>query len=166
MRTRDNLRSRGHGFTYLALLLAVAFLGIGLAAIGTVWATVAQREREAQLLFAGDAYRAAIDSYYSSGPVAHQLPRDLGDLVEDHRGPLLRRHLRRLYPDPMTGRVDWELIRDPDGGIMGLNSTSTRAPFKRRNFEPEDAQFETAERYCDWKFVFSPQRAGRKARRP
>jgi hypothetical protein len=74
--------------------------------------------------------------------------------------------LRRLYADPMTGRVDWELIRDPDGGIMGLSSTSTHVPLKRRNFKPEDAQFETAQCYCEWKFVFSPHRAGRKARKP
>ena len=159
-------RRRHRGFTYLGMLLAVAFLGIGLAAIGTVWSTVAQREREAQLLFAGDAYRAAIDSYYASGPLAHQLPKALDDLIEDRRGPLLRRHLRRLYPDPMTGQLDWQLTRDPDGGITGLNSASPRAPLKRANFSADDAAFEMAECYCDWKFVFSPLRTGRRAHKP
>ncbi len=148
------------------MLLAVAFLGIGLAAIGTVWATVAQRERETQLLFVGDAYRAAINSYYASGPVAHQLPKELDELIEDRRGPVLRRHLRRLYPDPITGQLDWELIRDPDGGIRGLNSTSARAPLKRAHFSADDAEFEAAECYCDWKFVFSPLRPRRRAHQP
>jgi type II secretory pathway pseudopilin PulG len=157
---------RLRGFTYLGILIAVAFLGIGLAAIGTVWATTAQREREAQLLFAGDAYRAAIEGYYRSGPMAQRLPQELDELLTDAREPLVRHHLRRLYPDPMTGRADWELIRDPDGGIVGVSSTSQRAPLKRANFAVEDAAFEGTKCYCDWKFVFSPQRPGRRFHRP
>jgi len=163
---RHGAPRRFRGFTYLGILIAVAFLGIALTAIGTVWTTTAQREREAQLLFAGDAYRVAIESYYRSGPVAQQLPKDLDELLSDTRGPLVRRHLRHLYPDPMTGRVDWELIRDPDGGIVGVSSTSQRAPMKRAHFAAEDAAFEGTQCYCDWKFVFSPQRPGRRFHRP
>src|SRR6185369_6096551 len=92
-RAGRNRPRRLRGFTYLGILIAVAFLGIGLAAIGTVWATTAQREREAQLLFAGDAYRAAIEGYYRSGPVAQQLPKELDELLNDARGPLVRHHL-------------------------------------------------------------------------
>ena len=158
-------RRSARGFTFLWVLLAVAFLGIALAAVGTMWATVAQRDREAQLLFVGDAYRNAIASYYNSGPVAHQLPRDLEDLVDDRRLPQPRRHLRRLYADPMTGRTDWQLSRDPDGGIFGVSSTSQRAPFKRSNFSAQDGQFEGTECLCDWKFEFTPSRAAVKRRR-
>jgi type II secretory pathway pseudopilin PulG len=139
------------------VLLAVAFLGIALAAIGTVWTTTLRREREAQLLFVGDAFRSAIASYYANG---RQLPQELEDLVEDQRTPLPRRYLRRIYLDPMTGRADWQLLRDPDGGIFGVASSSLRTPLKRANFPAEDAEFEKAERYCDWLFEFTPRRDG------
>lgn len=151
------------GFTYLAILLAIALLGIALAAVGTVWMTVTQREREAQLLFVGHAYRDAIASYYASGPAAHQLPQELGDLLQDERQPLPRKHLRRLYLDPMTGRADWQLMRDPDGGIYGVSSSSQHVPLKRANFSDEDADFADAKCYCDWRFEFAPsqRRPGR-----
>jgi type II secretory pathway pseudopilin PulG len=136
----------------------VVFLGIALSAIGTVWTTTAQREREAQLLFVGDAFRTAIGKYYESGPLAHQLPQDLDDLVLDKRVPLPRRYLRRIYLDPMTGQADWQILRDPDGGIVGVSSSSQRTPIKRANFTAQDAQFTDAKCYCEWKFEFSPMR--------
>lgn len=150
-------RNGSAGFTYLGVLLAVALMGIALGAIGTVWATSLQREREAQLLFVGDAFRRAIASYYASG---RKLPQELDDMVEDKRVPLPRRHLRRIYVDPMTGRADWQLLRDPDGGIFGVASSSKRGPLKRAKFASEDAQFEGAECYCDWKFELSATRGG------
>jgi len=164
---RAGKRQRPHsarGFTLLVILLAIALLGIGLAAIGTVWATVAQRERETQLLFVGHAYRDAIASYHSSGPAASQLPRELQDLVQDERQPLPRRHLRQIYPDPFTGKADWQLLRDPDGAIYGVVSSSRLAPFKRAHFADEDAEFESAECYCEWRFEFTPGQ--RKAHAP
>lgn len=145
------------GFTYLGILLAVAFLGIALAAVGIVWTTTLRREREAQLLFVGDAFRSAITSYYANG---RQLPQTLDDLIEDKRVPVPRRHLRRIYLDPMTGQADWQLLRDPDGGIFGVSSSSKQAPLKRANFASEDAQFEGAECYCEWQFVLSAARGG------
>ena len=149
------------GFTYLGVLLAVALLGIGLAAIGTLWTTTMRREREAQLLFAGDAFRSAIASYYANG---RRFPQELDDLVADQRTPQPRRHLRRIYLDPMTSRADWQLLRDPDGGIFGVASSSQQAPLKRANFPEQDAGFEKAECYCDWKFEFNPTRgAGRRS---
>jgi hypothetical protein len=104
----------------------------------------------------GQAFRSAIASYYASGPLAHQLPQALEDLIEDKRVPLPRRHLRRIYLDPMTGHADWQLLRDPDGGIVGVSSSSQQVPIKRDNFAADDAQFKGAECYCEWKFAFSP----------
>jgi type II secretory pathway pseudopilin PulG len=150
------LRSQ-RGFTYIAILLAVAFLGIGLAAIGSVWATTAQREREAQLLFIGDAYRHAIASYYRAG---QRYPQELSELIEDTRSGVVRRHLRRIYADPMTGQADWELIRNPDGGIAGVVSTSIAVPIKRANFANEDSSFVDSQCYCDWRFQYTPPARG------
>lgn len=154
---------RQAGFTYLGILLAVAILGVMLAAVGTVWSTAAQREREVQLLFVGEAYRAAIASYYRS---SGQLPRELQDLVEDRRSLALARHLRRLYDDPITGRFDWEIVRAADGGILGVHSAAPGAPMKRANFPPGEAEFADAACYCDWQFAFNPAQARRAPRRP
>ena len=144
------------GFTYLGLLFAVAVLGITLATVGIVWSTQIRREREAQLLWVGDQYRVAIAHYRAFGG---QLPLALTDLVSDPRVPEPRRFLRRLYPDPMTGRADWQLITMPGGsGIIGVASSSQDKPIKQTNFGPADSQFEQAQCYCDWKFVFSSGR--------
>src|SRR3990170_6452118 len=81
--------SAQRGFTYLAMLLAVAVIGIGLAAAGQVWTTAAQREKEQQLLFVGNQYRRAIGLYHRNSPnqltpgVAY--PKALKDLLEDKR---------------------------------------------------------------------------------
>ena len=157
---------RQAGFTYLGILLAVAILGVMLAAAGTVWSTVAQRDREAELLFVGEAYRTAIESYYRNGSAAGQLPRELPDLVEDRRSVVLRRHLRRLYDDPMTGHLDWEIVRSVDGGILGVHSSSHGVPIKRANFPLGEAEFADAECYCDWQFVFNMTRPKRTLRQP
>src|SRR5262245_63821552 len=90
------------GFTYLGILIAMALFGVALAATGEVWRTAAQREREAELLFVGNQFRTAFMNYYANSPVGKQrFPRTLDDLVEDSRLPVTRRHLRRIYPDPM-----------------------------------------------------------------
>ena len=152
---------RRRGFTYLGLLIAVALLGVALAAVGTLWSTTLQREREADLLFVGEAYRSAIESYYRHGPGVAQLPQDLGDLLRDPRMPVIQRHLRRLYADPITGRTDWEILRDPGGGIIGVRSSSQGVPIKRANFPPKEADFVDADCYCRWVFAFSPTRGRR-----
>ncbi len=53
------------GFTYLGLLAVVVLIGLLLAAAGEVASTAARREREAQLLWVGHEYRAAIGRYWS-----------------------------------------------------------------------------------------------------
>lgn len=142
------------GFTYLAVLLLVALIGIGLAATGEVWHTVAMREKEAQLLYVGDRYRRAIERYYSSGPA--QYPRRLQDLLKDPRKQDTERYLRKLYPDPLGAGGEWALVKAPDGGIMGVYSPSEGKPIKRAGFSPDDSDFAKASAYSDWKFVYVP----------
>jgi type II secretory pathway pseudopilin PulG len=147
---------REAGFTYLALLLAMAVLGIGLAAAGQSWSSAAQREREAELLFIGDAYRRAIRAYYLASPGAQRYPQRLEALLADERFPSVRRHLRRLYRDPMTGRPDWVLIEAPGGGVMGVHSRSPERPFKTAGFAEANRDLEGKARYADWKFFYRP----------
>ena len=145
-------RRTERGFTFLGLLFVIAMLGIALSAVGVVWSAEIRRDREVQLLFVGDQIRAAIGHYYREGG---QYPQALTDLLEDKRVPQTRRYLRRLYPDPMTNSADWQPIVAPQGGIMGVASSSQLKPIKVANFPQIDASFEKTECYCDWKFVYS-----------
>ena len=141
------------GITYLVVLLLVVLMGVGLGVAGTLWHTAQMREKEKELLFAGHAYRAAIQSYYAStpGPVKHY-PRELSDLLKDPRQLQIVRHLRKLYRDPITGDRDWRVVRAADGVIAAVYSSSGEAPFKTANFDKADAAFEGKQHYSDWKF--------------
>ena len=74
------------GFTYIGLLIFMIISGIGLAAIGEVWHTQAQREKETELLFIGEQFRNALQNYYQQTPgVAKQFPATLDELLLDKR---------------------------------------------------------------------------------
>lgn len=152
------------GFTFIAVLIAVAVAGIGLAVLGQTWQIASVRAREAELLFVGEQYRRAIRSYYLQPPVVGNYPRRLQDLLRDPRTPGIVRHLRQLHPDPITGSAEWGLVRAPDGGILGVYSLAQGTPLKTANFRVRDADFEGRTSYADWKFV--ARAAGATARGP
>jgi len=148
------------GFTYLALLIAVAVGGAVLAAVGELTSHAQQREKEAELLFAGHQYRQAIAAYYERAPGgAKRYPQKLEDLLEDTRYPVVRRYLRKLYPDPVGGKAEWGLMEAPGGGIMGVYSLSEAQPRKSAGFSKPDEAFVDALRYADWKFFYAPAAA-------
>jgi type II secretory pathway pseudopilin PulG len=148
------------GFTLIALLLVVALMGFGLAGLGELWSRSAQREREQELLFAGNQIREAIGQYYRRSPGgANRFPRRLEDLLQDERYPVVVRHLRRLYSDPMTGSPAWGLIEAPGGGVMGVYSLSGSVPLQRAGFAVENKDFENAAHYTGWRFLFNPEAA-------
>lgn len=145
------------GFTYIGLLIALAVTGAAVVAVGEIASTAAQRDRENELLFVGSEIRRAIGSYYERSPGgAKRYPQSLEELLEDKRHPVPQRYLRRIYPDPMTGKPDWGLIEAPGGGIMGVHSLSERQPLKTGNFSPADESFAEARKYSDWKFFYAP----------
>jgi type II secretory pathway pseudopilin PulG len=147
------------GFTYLTVMFVIAILLGGLAIVGEVWETAARREKEAELLFIGNQYRRAIGLFYESTPgVVKRYPRELADLIEDPRQPGMQRHLRKLYPDPITGK-EWVIIRGADGGVQGVQSASEAAPLKIAGFRVRDASFEGAAKYADWKFIHASTQA-------
>jgi type II secretory pathway pseudopilin PulG len=145
------------GLTYLALLFVVAVMGATLALGGVVWQTAQQREKELELLFVGHQFRQAIASYYHASPGGVQrYPLELADLMKDPRFPGVRRHLRRVYADPMTGKTDWGVLRSFDGGIIGVHSLSEQAPIRAHFPVGPDREFTGKTRYADWKFVYLP----------
>ena len=114
-------RDRQAGFTYLWVLVAVALIGIGLAATGEVWMASARRAKVEQADWAGLQYVQAIGSYYESAPSgANVYPHSLEALLEDGRGPITRRHLRTPYRNPFSDDGRWEPVRAADGGIRGV----------------------------------------------
>ena len=155
----ESIRPRRQGgFTYLGLLFALALLGLALGAAGTVWSAARQRDRERQLLWAGGEIREAIGHYYLAGPGGlRAFPRSIDDLLEDRRGPVLVRHLRQAYLEPMTDSPDWEWIRGADGSLTGVASRGRGKPIKQKGFADENLAFEDMECYCDWRFVYVPE---------
>ena len=106
------------------------------------------------MLFIGDQYRRAIESYASTTPVGMaRYPATFDDLLADPRQPALKRHLRRLYHDPLTGSREWGVVALQDGRIRGVFSKSADVPFKSVGFPDAYAAFSGAETYQDWKFV-------------
>lgn len=151
---------RSKGVTYLGALFAVAIIGIGLAAVGTLWQTHRDREREAELLFVGNQFRQAIGAYYRQQAAPGRYPARLEDLLKDPRTPQTARYLRQLYADPITGKKEWGLVKGPDGGIAGVHSLSEKAPFKIANFRLRDGVFEDKKTYAEWQFIYAPTTGG------
>ena len=118
---------------------------ITLATVGVVWSVEIRRDKEAELIFSGDQIRDAIGHYRAR---TGHYPLELAELVGGRGTELVQRYLRHIYVDPMTGKPDWQLITAPEGGIMGVASTSQEKPIKVAGFNEMDADFEKAECYC------------------
>ena len=141
------------GFTYLGLLLVMAILGLTMSMAAELWQTVSQREKEKELIFIGHQFRLALKQYRDSDDGDGTLPAKLEDLLRDVRAEDgVKRYLRKIYVDPMTGTTNWGLVLDDDGGIRGVYSLSTATPLKTTGFSKADALFANKQSYKDWKF--------------
>ena len=145
---------RQRGFTFIGVLVLAALGATTLAGFGQVWQTIRQREKERELLFIGQEFRTALDRYAAQTPGRSlRSPMTLEDLLLDPRQPGVRRHLRRIYIDPMTGRPEWGLVKGPAGEIRGVHSLSEDKPLKTTGFTRADRAFEGAQKYSDWVFM-------------
>jgi hypothetical protein len=142
------------GFAYLLMLFLVALLAISMLAMGTLEYYAKVRSDEVELLRIGAEFRHALASYRNAVE-PRTYPASLDELVLDRRSGVLRRHLRKIYVDPITRNRDWGVVVEA-GGIVGVYSKSQRKPLKVAGFDPEDAGLEGAEHYSDW--IFSPIR--------
>ncbi len=145
---------REGGFVFLALLIGLAIIGVGLGATSEVWTLTSQREREQELLFIGNQYRQAITRFYlQSPPAARRFPMTLDELVNDARAPDKPQHfLRAAYADPMTRAVDWGEVRLPGGQLVGVFSQSGETALKQSGFALRDKDFLDKTRYSEWVF--------------
>jgi type II secretory pathway pseudopilin PulG len=79
----------------VALLVAMSIMAIMMTVALPTWHQMAQREKEAELIFRGQQYARAIGLFQKkAGPGV--LPPNIDALVEGH-------YLRKKYKDPITG---------------------------------------------------------------
>lgn len=148
--------ARQRGVAYFWALLMVLFITLGLGKLLENVARSNQRARETELLYTGNLYRDAIRQYWQSTPIGTKpYPEKLDDLLRDPRYPVIRRYLRRLYPDPITGQA-FSPIPAPDGGVMGVRSMSLRKPVKVAGFTTNQIAFAMAQSYRQWEFTYAP----------
>lgn len=151
---------REGGFTYFVLLAVVAAMGFVLATAGEIWHRALKREKEQELLFVGDQFRRAFNLYNLHTPGnARRFPLSLDELLKDPRHPGVKRYLRKIYADPVTGSTRWGLIKGPNGEIFGVHSLSDEEPVKKSGFSLVDAKFEGRAKYSEWVFVYDQGQA-------
>jgi type II secretory pathway pseudopilin PulG len=150
---------RQAGFTYVGMIVFVTIIGLVGAATLKVGALLARAEAENELLEIGAAFSDALASYAQATPPGQpQQPASLEALLRDPRFPNPRRHLRRIFVDPVTGRAEWGLVRAAVGApIMGVYSLSQAQPLKIANFDPRFVNFERKQHLSEWKFVAASQ---------
>lgn len=100
------------------VLIGVTLVGVGLMAANTLWSQVLQREREAELLFRGEAVVRAIERFQQDRPGT--LPETLEELVEG-------KYLRRAWTDPFTGRSFRLLRQEAGAGSVGAEGFDSMA---------------------------------------
>lgn len=148
-RLSDNER----GITYLFLMFAIVLIGIATTTAAKQWKGMIQREQEADLLTKGIEIQNALALYSStmkSGRVTQGevYPQSLAELTR-----LPKPFLRKPYRDPMT-HGEWEYLKGPSGGIMGVRSRSVAEPIRKHEFPLPVRHFDGKTSYRDWIFQF------------
>lgn len=148
---------RQSGFSYVALLIMVAIIGAASAAALSAGSAMQRRSAEDELLFIGTQFQDAFKTYYEMTPPGGQPhPERLEDLLLDRRSGTPRRHLRKIFADPLTGHSEWGIIKGAGSGIAGVYSLSTEHPVRVAGFELRFAQFENKQHYSEWLFAYTP----------
>jgi type II secretory pathway pseudopilin PulG len=152
-RMRSGNPANQGGFGWLVVLAALALASAGASVVAARWADETSRWREQELLRVGNLYARALAAYRQASPGSERrFPSELSQLLQDDRFVGTRRHLRELYPDPTTGRVDWVLVRDGRGDIEGLRSRSAATTWARVPLHLADTDLAAAQRTMDWTF--------------
>ncbi len=157
------LLSSEKGVTFLVVLFILMIMGIMLGMMGESWSMIMQRDREEELLFRGKQIKTAIerfnnnDAKYGKGIGG---VKGLDSLMKDYRALETVRYLRKEWKDPISGK-EWQFIKDPIRGIIGVASPSDQEPLKKKNFPEEFKEFDGKSKYKEWQFVIkTAQTAG------
>ena len=109
------------GFALAAMLVAIAVLSVMLIVSLPTWRHLAQREKEAELIFRGEQYARAIGLYQRKLPGA--LPPSIDILVE-------QKFLRRKYKDPITGEDFVPVYANSQAGLAATSQSATASAFR------------------------------------
>lgn len=151
-----SLKISQSGAAYLVVLFLIAAIAISLSVVSQHDATIQLREKERDWLFIGQQYQQAIQSYYEKSPDGiKKLPTTLEELLLDKRFLQPVRHLRKLYPDPLTGG-EWMIIRDEGNFIVGVYSAS-QIEILSKNLVKDFASEEAVQSHADVKFIVKPE---------
>src|SRR4026207_154682 len=104
------------GYAMAALLVAMTIMAIFMSMALPAWRTVAQREKEDELVFRGQQYARAIALFQRK--YANTFPPSVNILIDGH-------FLRRKYKDPMTGG-DFQVVyanQQAQAGTGGIAPT-------------------------------------------
>lgn len=139
------------GVTYLFLMFVIVVIGLSTTMAAKQWKVMVQRELEADLLSKGIEIQNAL-ALYSTTMKAGRVttfeiyPQSLAELTR-----LPKPFLRKVYLDPMS-HGDWDYLRGPAGGIMGVRSKSREKPFKQHEFPQAVRHFDGRASYNEWIF--------------
>jgi len=160
-------RRRQDGFTYVGLIVLVTIIGLVGAATLKADALLRRAAAEEELLEIGAAFSAALTSYAEATPRGQpQQPPSLEELLKDPRVPGIRRHLRKVFVDPITGKAEWGIVwlnkgSGIDGaggsGVLAVYSLSQAKPLKQSGFDARFQGLDGKEHLADWKFAATGQ---------
>ncbi|MGV7210645.1 type II secretion system protein [Oxalobacteraceae bacterium A2-2] len=155
-------RRAGAGFTYVSVMVLVAVIALAGAATLKLGSVLQRSRLEAELLAIGAEYADALQSYADATPAGQPTqPRSFKELLRDPRSSTLKRHLRRIYVDPLTGSAEWGIVYAGDKtGIVAIYSLSDAKAVKIGNFPERFRAFEGRTKVSDWKFTAAGKPAG------
>jgi predicted DNA-binding protein YlxM (UPF0122 family) len=115
------------GFTMVWALLAMLLLALASQQVFVSASKQAIREKLLRQKSILTAYQKAIESYRNSSPgIQKNYPMELQDLLIDRRQIQIKRHLRKLYADPLQPQVPvdraWGIVRNNQGQITSIYS--------------------------------------------
>lgn len=150
-RSAQDTRETERGFSYVVLMFAIVLIGLGMTVAARQWKVMVQRELEADLISKGIEIQNALALYSATMKAGRVIPGEVypQSLAELTRLP--KPFLRKVYAEPV-GHGEWEVVRAPTGGIMGVRSKSKGKPIWQHNFPPPVRHFDGRSSYYDWVF--------------
>lgn len=145
------------GYSYLWMLYTIVLLSISSLVIIDAYQIQTKRANEIELLFIGQEFRDALESYClkSNEQGINCYPTSVEDLLKDNRSLKSNRHLRKIYVDPITGKKDWVYLK-VSNRIVGFHSSSNDSVLKKEGFRIENLSLSNKSSYSDWKFTYPP----------
>lgn len=127
------LTTREGGFTMVWVLFAMLLLALASQVVFVSASKQALREKALRQKNILTAYQKAIESYRNSSPgIQKNFPMELQDLLVDRRQIQTKRHLRKLYSDPLQPQVPadraWGIVRNNQGQITSVFSITKDQP--------------------------------------